>query len=137
MPFNKPSSCFDFLSVPTLWFLFLAVLRDQRYKLLHYSKGELSIQLSNVTVQDGGNYSCFHYSSQFQSKNHNVQILGKFVWFFYSRGAEQSLKCRPAFFHGAQHIILLLAHSPPIMLIKIVDDPIPPKPSSPGTCYNR
>ncbi|XP_032937763.1 cytotoxic and regulatory T-cell molecule [Catharus ustulatus] len=59
----------------TIFLNALQVLRDQRYKLLHYSKGELSIQLSNVTVQDGGIYSCFHYSSHFQSKRHNVQIL--------------------------------------------------------------
>ncbi|KAL2295819.1 hypothetical protein Nmel_017343, partial [Mimus melanotis] len=51
------------------------VLRDQRYKLLHYSQDELSIQLSNVTVQDEGNYSCFYYSRHFQSKRQNVEIL--------------------------------------------------------------
>ncbi|XP_005058901.1 PREDICTED: cytotoxic and regulatory T-cell molecule, partial [Ficedula albicollis] len=51
------------------------VLRDQRYKLLRYSKDELSIQLCNVTVQDEGIYSCFYYSRHFQSKRHNVQIL--------------------------------------------------------------
>ncbi|NWY65057.1 CRTAM protein, partial [Erithacus rubecula] len=51
------------------------VLRDQRYKLLHYSKDELSIQLSNLTVQDEGIYSCFYYSKHFQSKRHNVRIL--------------------------------------------------------------
>ncbi|NWR47381.1 CRTAM protein, partial [Regulus satrapa] len=51
------------------------VLRDQRYKLLRYSKGELSIQLSNVTVQDEGIYSCFYYSKHFKSKRQNVEIL--------------------------------------------------------------
>uniref|UniRef100_A0A8C0ZAR9 Cytotoxic and regulatory T cell molecule n=1 Tax=Cyanistes caeruleus TaxID=156563 RepID=A0A8C0ZAR9_CYACU len=51
------------------------VLRDQRYKLLRYSEDELSIQLSNVTVQDEGIYSCFYYSRNFQSNSHNVEIL--------------------------------------------------------------
>ncbi|NXO75389.1 CRTAM protein, partial [Sitta europaea] len=51
------------------------VLRDQRYQLLHYSKGELSIQLSNVTVQDDGIYSCFYYSRHVQSKSQKVEIL--------------------------------------------------------------
>ncbi|NWW75387.1 CRTAM protein, partial [Climacteris rufus] len=51
------------------------VLRDQRYKLLHYSKDELSIQLSNVTVQDQGVYSCFSYSRHFKKKTQNVEIL--------------------------------------------------------------
>ncbi|NWS26853.1 CRTAM protein, partial [Polioptila caerulea] len=51
------------------------VLRDQRYKLLRYSKDELSIQLSNVTVWDEGIYSCFYYSRHVQNKSQNVEIL--------------------------------------------------------------
>ncbi|NXB65743.1 CRTAM protein, partial [Struthidea cinerea] len=51
------------------------VLRDQRYKLLRYSKDELSIQLSNVTVQDEGVYRCFYYSRHFKRKSQNVEIL--------------------------------------------------------------
>ncbi|NXY08635.1 CRTAM protein, partial [Pteruthius melanotis] len=58
-----------------LAFLSLAVLRDQRYKLLRYSKDELSIQLSNVTVQDEGIYRCFYYSSPFKRKSQKVEIL--------------------------------------------------------------
>ncbi|NWX66333.1 CRTAM protein, partial [Promerops cafer] len=58
-----------------LAFLSPAVLRDQRYKLLRYSKDELSIQLSNVTVQDEGIYSCFYYSRHFKSKSQIVEIL--------------------------------------------------------------
>ncbi|NXQ03111.1 CRTAM protein, partial [Vidua macroura] len=58
-----------------LVFLFLAVLRDQRYKLLRYSKDELSIQLSNLTVQDEGIYKCFYYSRDIQNKSQNVEIL--------------------------------------------------------------
>ncbi|NXI88419.1 CRTAM protein, partial [Rhipidura dahli] len=51
------------------------VLRDQRYKLLHYSKDELSIQLPNVTVQDEGIYKCFYYSRHVKKKSQNVEIL--------------------------------------------------------------
>ncbi|KAM4757552.1 cytotoxic and regulatory T-cell molecule [Cyanocitta cristata] len=51
------------------------VLRDQRYKLLRYSRDELSIQLSNVTVQDEGVYRCFYYSRHFKSRSQNVEIL--------------------------------------------------------------
>ncbi|NXA67700.1 CRTAM protein, partial [Mohoua ochrocephala] len=51
------------------------VLRDKRYKLLRYSKDELSVQLSNVTVQDEGIYRCFYYSRRFKSKSQNVEIL--------------------------------------------------------------
>ncbi|NXE18464.1 CRTAM protein, partial [Ardeotis kori] len=50
-------------------------LRDQRYKLIHYSKDELSIQLSNVTVHDEGVYKCFYYGIPFKSKNKTVEVL--------------------------------------------------------------
>ncbi|NWH41630.1 CRTAM protein, partial [Chloropsis hardwickii] len=58
-----------------LAFLFLAVLRDRRYKLLRYSKDELSIQLSSLTVQDEGIYRCFCYSRHFKNKSQSVEIL--------------------------------------------------------------
>ncbi|XP_010579792.1 PREDICTED: cytotoxic and regulatory T-cell molecule [Haliaeetus leucocephalus] len=50
-------------------------LRDQRYKLIRYSKDELSIQLSNVTVHDEGVYKCFYYSTPFKSKDEAVKVL--------------------------------------------------------------
>ncbi|NWQ94888.1 CRTAM protein, partial [Burhinus bistriatus] len=50
-------------------------LRDERYKFIHYSKDELSIQLSNVTVHDEGVYKCFCYSIPFKSKNKTVKVL--------------------------------------------------------------
>ncbi|KAL9825977.1 cytotoxic and regulatory T-cell molecule [Geothlypis trichas] len=56
-------------------FLFLAVLRDQRYKLLHYSREELSIQLSNLSHQDEGVYRCLLYTRHVRTKSHRVQVL--------------------------------------------------------------
>ncbi|XP_040472066.1 cytotoxic and regulatory T-cell molecule [Falco naumanni] len=50
-------------------------LRDQRYKLIHFSKDELSIRLSNVTVHDEGVYKCFYYGIPFKSKNKTVEVL--------------------------------------------------------------
>ncbi|XP_052642424.1 cytotoxic and regulatory T-cell molecule [Harpia harpyja] len=50
-------------------------LRDQRYQLIRYSKDELSIQLSNVTVHDEGDYKCFYYGIPFKSKNKTVKVL--------------------------------------------------------------
>ncbi|XP_010303435.1 cytotoxic and regulatory T-cell molecule [Balearica regulorum gibbericeps] len=50
-------------------------LRDQRYKLIHYSKDELAIRLSNVTVRDEGVYKCFYYGMPFKSKNKTVKVL--------------------------------------------------------------
>ncbi|KAM9655849.1 cytotoxic and regulatory T-cell molecule [Morphnus guianensis] len=50
-------------------------LRDQRYKLIRSSKDELSIQLSNVTVHDEGDYKCFYYGIPFKSKNKTVKVL--------------------------------------------------------------
>ncbi|NXB22647.1 CRTAM protein, partial [Rhagologus leucostigma] len=59
----------------TIFFNAQRVLRDQRYKLLRYSKDELSIQLSNVTVRDEGVYTCFYYSRHIKSKSQKVEIL--------------------------------------------------------------
>ncbi|NXA51051.1 CRTAM protein, partial [Nothocercus julius] len=50
-------------------------LKDQRYKLIHYSKKELSIQLSNITVHDEGVYKCFYYGTPFKTKNKTVKVL--------------------------------------------------------------
>ncbi|NWU77893.1 CRTAM protein, partial [Onychorhynchus coronatus] len=56
-------------------FIFPTVLRDKRYKLIHYSKDELSIQLSPVTVHDEGSYKCFYYGRPFKSKAQPVEVL--------------------------------------------------------------
>ncbi|NXD82359.1 CRTAM protein, partial [Halcyon senegalensis] len=58
-----------------LGFIFLTALRDQRYKLIHYSKDEFSIQLSNITVHDEGVYKCFYYGIPFKSKNKTIEVL--------------------------------------------------------------
>ncbi|OXB81286.1 UNVERIFIED_CONTAM: hypothetical protein H355_014330 [Colinus virginianus] len=50
-------------------------MRDQRYKLIHYSEDELSIRLSNVTVHDEGVYKCFYYSMPLESKMTTVKVL--------------------------------------------------------------
>nr|XP_033774708.1 cytotoxic and regulatory T-cell molecule [Geotrypetes seraphini] len=51
------------------------VLKDRRYELIHYSQNELSISLSNVTVQDEGLYTCFHYTHPLQSKKVYVTVV--------------------------------------------------------------
>ncbi|NXV72067.1 CRTAM protein, partial [Atlantisia rogersi] len=61
------------LSMPG--FIFLTGLKDQRYQLTRCSEDELSIQLSNVTVQDEGVYKCLYYSIPFQSENTAVKVL--------------------------------------------------------------
>ncbi|KAM9221018.1 cytotoxic and regulatory T-cell molecule [Dugong dugon] len=38
-------------------------LKNPRFQLLHHSINELSISLSNITVQDEGAYKCLHYSN--------------------------------------------------------------------------
>uniref|UniRef100_A0A8C8RKC9 Cytotoxic and regulatory T cell molecule n=1 Tax=Pelusios castaneus TaxID=367368 RepID=A0A8C8RKC9_9SAUR len=50
-------------------------LRDWRYKLIHSSKDELSINLSNITVQDEGTYTCFFYDVPVRTKKVNVTVL--------------------------------------------------------------
>lgn len=85
-----------------LGFVFFTVLRDQRYKLIHYSKDELSIRLSNVTVHDEGVYKCFYYGTPFKIKTTTVEVLGKFPSLFWAGGAKQQsqlLNSRAAFQH--------------------------------------
>ncbi|XP_061448879.1 cytotoxic and regulatory T-cell molecule [Rhineura floridana] len=50
-------------------------LRDQRYKLIHYSKDDLSVRLSNVAAHDEGLYICIHYSQPTRRKQVNVTVL--------------------------------------------------------------
>lgn len=50
-------------------------LKDQRYRLIHYSEDELSIRLSNITVHDEGVYKCYYYSTPFRSKMTTVEVL--------------------------------------------------------------
>lgn len=102
-----------------LAFIFFAALRDQRYKLIHYSKDELSIQLSNVTVHDEGVYKCFYYGIPFKSKNKTVKVLGKFFHPLCPCFSTPDLPfCMQL--HGAfTFLILVLAQSfppPPTML---------------------
>ncbi|XP_064490451.1 cytotoxic and regulatory T-cell molecule [Pseudopipra pipra] len=76
-PSAAPSSALQWLN-PRGFTIFLnsqQVLRDKRYKLIHYSKDELSIQLSQVTVHDEGSYRCFYYGKPFQSKAQPVEVL--------------------------------------------------------------
>uniref|UniRef100_A0A8C9N0T2 Ig-like domain-containing protein n=1 Tax=Serinus canaria TaxID=9135 RepID=A0A8C9N0T2_SERCA len=49
--------------------------KDQRYQLLRYAQGELSIQLSNLSQQDEGTYRCLHYTRHVQTKRQKVEIL--------------------------------------------------------------
>lgn len=82
--------------------VFFTGLRDQRYKLIHYSEDELSIRLSNVTVHDEGVYKCFYYSTTFKVKTMTVEVLGKFPSLFCAGGAEQQSQLpnsRAAFLH--------------------------------------
>ncbi|XP_063166966.1 cytotoxic and regulatory T-cell molecule isoform X2 [Candoia aspera] len=50
-------------------------VRGGRYTLLHYSKGALSIRLSNITVHDEGLYTCLYYSRTVGSKLVNVTVF--------------------------------------------------------------
>ncbi|NWX13242.1 CRTAM protein, partial [Aegotheles bennettii] len=68
-------------------------LRDRRYRLIQYSKDELSIQLSNVTVHDEGVYKCFHYGIPFRSQSKTVEVLAapSNPVLEVSRGTERSI----------------------------------------------
>ncbi|NXY85384.1 CRTAM protein, partial [Alcedo cyanopectus] len=67
---SHPNFCSYMMS-----FTSLAALRDQRYKLLQYSRAEFSIQLSNTTVHDEGVYKCFYYGTPFKSTSRTIEVL--------------------------------------------------------------
>ncbi|XP_028666226.1 cytotoxic and regulatory T-cell molecule isoform X3 [Erpetoichthys calabaricus] len=50
-------------------------LRDRRYKLIHWSKTELTISLSNISVKDKGTYTCSYYSHPVTTRKINVDVL--------------------------------------------------------------
>ncbi|XP_060107662.1 cytotoxic and regulatory T-cell molecule [Heteronotia binoei] len=55
--------------------LFLQALKDKRYKLINSSKGRLSIRISNITTDDEGLYTCYHYGAAVTTKQVNVTVL--------------------------------------------------------------
>ncbi|KAJ6653967.1 hypothetical protein lerEdw1_007599 [Lerista edwardsae] len=55
-----------------IFFQGLRGLKDQRYKLVHYSKDNLRIRLSHVTTEDEGLYTCFRNGVPVKRKQVNV-----------------------------------------------------------------
>ncbi|XP_015277150.1 PREDICTED: cytotoxic and regulatory T-cell molecule [Gekko japonicus] len=50
-------------------------LKDKRYKLINSSKDQLSVRISNVTTDDEGPYTCYHYGATVTTKQVNVTVL--------------------------------------------------------------
>ncbi|KAL8173663.1 UNVERIFIED_CONTAM: hypothetical protein K2H54_015031 [Gekko kuhli] len=50
-------------------------LKDKRYKLINSSKDQLSIRISNITTDDEGPYTCYHYGAAVTTKQVNVTVL--------------------------------------------------------------
>ncbi|XP_074158798.1 cytotoxic and regulatory T-cell molecule isoform X3 [Sminthopsis crassicaudata] len=59
----------------TIFFDKHPVLKNQKYQLLNYSNGQLTISISNVTLHDEGVYKCLHYTKPVKTKEVNVIIL--------------------------------------------------------------
>ncbi|KAJ1175292.1 hypothetical protein NDU88_000580 [Pleurodeles waltl] len=51
------------------------VLHNRRYELTHYSPQELTITLSNVSVEDEGIYRCLYYNNPLRTTIVNVTVL--------------------------------------------------------------
>ncbi|XP_028689927.2 cytotoxic and regulatory T-cell molecule isoform X1 [Macaca mulatta] len=49
--------------------------KNSRYQLLHHSANQLSISVSNITLQDEGVYKCLHYSDSVSTKEVKVIVL--------------------------------------------------------------
>ncbi|KAJ8267109.1 hypothetical protein GJAV_G00138560 [Gymnothorax javanicus] len=52
------------------------VLRDQRYRLVTFSRTDYTISLADVTFTDGGHYTCSQYADVFKAKRFKVTVLG-------------------------------------------------------------
>ncbi|XP_048368484.1 cytotoxic and regulatory T-cell molecule isoform X1 [Sphaerodactylus townsendi] len=50
-------------------------LKDKRYQLINSSVDRLSVRISNVTTDDEGLYTCYHYGAEGTAKQVNVTIL--------------------------------------------------------------
>ncbi|XP_044524973.1 cytotoxic and regulatory T-cell molecule [Gracilinanus agilis] len=52
-----------------------SALKNRKYQLLHHSDDQLTISISNVTLQDEGVYKCLYYSKPVRTKEVNVIVL--------------------------------------------------------------
>ncbi|XP_056682092.1 cytotoxic and regulatory T-cell molecule [Monodelphis domestica] len=59
----------------TIFFDKHPALKNQKYQLLHHSDDQLTIGISNVTLQDEGVYKCLYYSKPVRTKEVNVIVL--------------------------------------------------------------
>ncbi|XP_041863807.1 cytotoxic and regulatory T-cell molecule isoform X2 [Melanotaenia boesemani] len=51
------------------------LLRDKRYSITKLSQSEFSISISDVTFNDGGNYTCTHYGKEPTERKVEVTVL--------------------------------------------------------------
>ncbi|XP_048449833.1 cell adhesion molecule 3-like, partial [Rhincodon typus] len=61
----------------TLYFDGKKALRDNRIQLVHYSPNELTISISNMTLNDEGTYTCSIFTMPVLTAPARVQVLGK------------------------------------------------------------
>ncbi|XP_058520001.1 cytotoxic and regulatory T-cell molecule [Ochotona princeps] len=52
-----------------------SALKNSKYQLLQHSTNQLSISVSNITLQDEGVYKCLHYSNPVRTKEVKVIVL--------------------------------------------------------------
>lgn len=50
---------------------------SERYSIKKLSESEFTISISEVTVKDGGNYTCFHYDHHVTEKTVELTVLGE------------------------------------------------------------
>ncbi|XP_031762528.1 cell adhesion molecule 2-like [Xenopus tropicalis] len=74
---NNDGSVIQLLSPnrQTIFFQNFKALRDNRYQLVDFSDNELKVSLSNVSVKDGGRYTCQLYSDPPQEAFATVTVV--------------------------------------------------------------
>lgn len=50
---------------------------SERYIVKNLSASEFTISITDVTVKDGGNYTCFHYDQQVTERKVELTVIGE------------------------------------------------------------
>ncbi|XP_008330836.1 cytotoxic and regulatory T-cell molecule isoform X2 [Cynoglossus semilaevis] len=69
------------------------VLRNKKYRIDRLSMSEFTVSVSNVTISDGGIYTCSHYGHQTIEKQVKVTVLSLPVISFTQHDGRMAIKC--------------------------------------------
>lgn len=53
-------------------------VKNRRYSISKVSETEFTISISDITLEDGGNYTCSQYDTHISEKTVEVTVLGEY-----------------------------------------------------------